>query len=382
MKIGLLKEIAVNENRVALVPDAVKKLTGEGLEVLVQSRAGENAFIEDGSYRDAGATILAKAKDVLGQADLFPKVHVPIEDPGTGVHEVDVMREGAAVVSFLLPHLETDLLERFARKRITSFSMNLIPRITRAQSMDALSSQATVAGYKAALMGACSLSSFFPMLMTAAGTIAPARVFVIGAGVAGLQAIATAKRLGAVVEAFDIRPAVKEEVESLGARFVNVELDVNGAQDEKGYAREMSNETKAKERELIASIVKKSDVVISTAMVPGKKAPRLITEEMVRGMKPGSVIVDLAADAGGNCELTSPGRDVLFNGVMVHGPVNLPSLMPANASQMYSRNIMSFMKQIIRENRLFLDFEDVVVRETCVTHDGRVLYEIPTAGAE
>jgi NAD(P) transhydrogenase subunit alpha len=382
MKVGLIKEIAVNENRVALVPDGVKKLVDEGLEVVVQSRAGENAYIEDDVYRDAGATILDKAEDVYGNADIFPKVHFPIKNPETGIHEVDIMREGTAVASFILPHQETELLKRFAQKKITSFSMNLIPRITRAQSMDALSSQATVAGYKAALMGACSLSRFFPMLMTAAGTIVPARVFVIGAGVAGLQAIATAKRLGAVVEAFDIRPAVKEEVESLGARFVNVELEVSGAQDDKGYAREVSKGTKAKERDLISRFIRRSDVVITTALVPGKKAPRLITEDMVKGMRPGSVIVDLAAETGGNCELTRPGRDVLIHGVVIHGPENLPSLMPANSSQMYSKNIMSFMQQIIRDNRLELDFEDEVVKETCLTHDGRVLYEMPAVQAK
>ncbi|MFQ6103083.1 MAG: Re/Si-specific NAD(P)(+) transhydrogenase subunit alpha [Candidatus Glassbacteria bacterium] len=373
MKIGVVKEIVGYEKRVALIPDALEKIVKAGYEALVQSGAGDGAMIRDGAYEDVGARIASGPQEVFSQADVVPKVQRPVHNEMEGKHEVEMMREGLILISLLQPHEDPGLIKRLIEKKITAFSMSLIPRISRAQSMDVLSSQATVAGYKAVLIGSASLGKFFPMLTTAAGTLAPAKVLVLGAGVAGLMAIATAKRLGAVVEAFDIRPAVKEEVESLGAKFIDIELEAGETQDEKGYAKEISQAAKEREQAVITEHVKNADVVITTAAVPGKKAPLLITEDMVKGMKPGSVIVDIAAATGGNCELSEPGKEVVKHGVVIHGPLNLASTIPLHASQMYSRNITNFLAQIIHENKLDLNLEDEVVRETCVTHDGKVL---------
>lgn len=372
MRIVVPREIEAGERRVALVPETVARLVKAGLEVRVEKGAGAEAFFSDAQYEAAGATIVSDGARLLGDAEVVLKVQRPIANPGAAKHEVDVMAEGAVLIGFLRPAAEPELLKRLAARRITAFAMELIPRLSRAQRMDALTSQATVAGYKAALIVADSLPKFFPMLTTAAGTLPPARVLVLGAGVAGLQAIATARRLGAVVEGFDIRPAVKEQVESLGATFVGLALEE--AETAGGYAKEVDEEMRRREQEIIHARVREADAVITTAVVPGKRAPVLITEAMVRDMKPGSVIVDLAAEAGGNCELSRPGDEVVRHGVRIHGAVNLASAMPTHASQMYSRNISAFLLNLVRDGKLHLDFEDPIVRESCVTHEGRVVY--------
>jgi len=375
MKIGILKEIIADEKRVALVPGAVGRLTDAGCEVMVQSGAGEGALITDEDYREAGAKVLGSPEEVCREAEVVPKVQRPVDDTTSGKHEAQMLRGGSVLVSFLLPHEDPELLNLLAERRITSFSMNLIPRITRAQSMDVLSSQATVSGYQAVLIGAIALGRFFPMLTTAAGTIAPAKVLVLGAGVAGLHAIATARRLGAVVEAFDIRPAVKEEVESLGAKFIDATVEAGETQDAGGYAKDISEEAKAREQAFIKEHVRGADVVITTALVPGKPAPLLVTEDMVEEMRPGSVVVDLAAETGGNCALTEPGREIVKYGVVIHGPLNIPSMMPFHASQMYSRNISNFLGLIVRDSEINLDFEDEILKVSCLTHDGKILYQ-------
>ncbi len=364
MKVGVAKESAAGERRVALVPDGVSRLVGAGVEVLVEEGAGSGASFLDPAYEEAGAEIVA---DVFTTADLVCKVQKP-----TG-EELERLREGTVLVAFLQPLTNPDVVRALAERRVTAFSMDSIPRITRAQPMDALSSQSTVAGYKAALLAATHLGKFFPMLTTAAGTIPPAKILVLGAGVAGLQAIATARRLGGVVSAFDVRPAVKEQVESLGARFL--ELDVEGAEGVGGYAVALAEDEHAREQELIARHVQESDAVITTALVPGQPAPVLITEGAVRGMRPGSVVIDLAAEAGGNCALTEPGRTVARDGVTIVGALDLPSTLPTHASQMYSRNVWTLLDHLLEDGELALDFEDEITRETCVTHDGRVLKE-------
>jgi NAD(P) transhydrogenase subunit alpha len=375
MKVGVVREIMEYERRVAIGPDSVGKLVAGGYEVEVERGAGEEARFSDSEFEEAGAVMVDGPEAVYRQADIVAKVQRPIRNEHLGVHEAEMMREGQVLVSLLQPGEDPELLLLLARRKITAFSMNLMPRISRAQSMDVLSSQATVAGYKAVLIAAASHGKFFPMLTTAAGTLAPARVLVLGAGVAGLMAIATARRLGAVVEAYDIRPAVKEEVESLGAKFVEVDLGTEETQDEQGYAKEISDEAKKREKEIVAEHVAASDVVITTAAIPGKKAPLLIPETLVKAMKPGSVIVDIAAESGGNCELSMPGEEVVKYGVTIHGPIKLASTMPIHASQMYARNIITFLGQIVKENRLELDFENEVIRDTCVTHEGKVLNE-------
>ena len=370
MKIAVAREIEVGENRVALVPDTVSKLVKQGLEVWVESGAGERSFFPDAAYEAAGATIMTDSAALLRGADVVVKVGPP-QERTDGQHEADLLREGATLISFLNPLGLPQLMQRLADRQITSFSLELIPRTSRAQSMDALSSQAGVAGYKAVLIAAAALPKFFPMLTTAAGTIAPAKVFVIGAGVAGLQAIATARRLGAVVEAFDIRPAVKEEVQSLGAKFVEVKLEEDTVAAG-GYAKEVSEAAKQKTQEAIAEHVRISDVVITTAQVPGRQAPRLVTEEMVAQMKPGSVIVDLAADQGGNCAGTEAGKDVVRHGVTLIGPINLPSSMPVHASQMYAKNVLTLVQYLVKDGAMTLNFEDDIVSSACVTHGGEV----------
>jgi H+-translocating NAD(P) transhydrogenase subunit alpha len=364
MKVGVPKEAAAGERRVALVPDGARRLVEAGVEILVEEGAGTGASFDDAAYVEGGARVVA---DVYAEADLVAKVQRPSED------ELTRLRAGQGLVAFLQPLTSPDLVHALAERRVTAFSMDSIPRITRAQPMDALSSQSTAAGYKAVLLAASHLGKFFPMLTTAAGTIAPARVLVLGAGVAGLQAIATARRLGAVVSAFDVRPAVKEQVESLGAAFL--ELDVEGAEGVGGYAVALAEDEHAREQELIARHVAESDAVVTTALVPGRPAPLLITADAVRAMRPGSVIVDLAAEAGGNCELTEPGETVVKDGVTIVGETNLAATMPTHASQMYSRNVVTLLEHLLSDGELALDFDDEITRETCVTHDGRILKE-------
>jgi len=367
MKVGVAREKTAGERRVALVPETAARLAPAGIELLVEAGAGAGASFLDPAYTEAGARVVADAAALYAEADIVVKVQKPAPD------EVALLRSGQVLVAFLQPLVNTDLVREIAGRGATAFSMDAIPRITRAQPMDALSSQATVAGYKAVILAAEALPKFFPMLTTAAGTIPPAKVLILGAGVAGLQAIATARRLGAVVSAFDTRPVVKEQVESLGATFL--EIDVSGEQTAGGYATELSEEQHRLEQELIAKHVAASDAVITTAAIPGKRAPILITEAAVRSMRPGSVIVDLAAETGGNCELTQPGETVARENVTIVGTTNLPSTMPLHASQMYSRNVQTLLTHLVKEGQLVLDFEDQITRETCVAHGGRATKE-------
>lgn len=370
MRVAVAREIEVGEQRVALTPDIVSRLVKKGLEIWVEAGAGDRAFFSDAAYEAAGAKIVAAAATLWGEADVVLKV-APPKEREADCSEVSLLRAGAVIISFMNP-LGTPLLaKQLADRQVTALSMELIPRISRAQSMDALSSQASLAGYKAALIAAAALPKYFPMLTTAAGTIAPAKVFVMGAGVAGLQAIATARRLGAIVEAFDIRPAVKEEVQSLGAKFVEVQLEEE-TQATGGYAKEVSAVTQQRTQEVTTEHVRQADVVITTAQVPGKQAPRLVTEAMVAQMKPGSVIVDLAAEQGGNCACTEPGKDVKRHGVTIIGPINLPSSMPVHASQLYAKNISTLLLHLVQEGELQLNFEDEITGEACLTHGGEV----------
>ncbi len=372
--IGIPKETAEAERRVALIPDAVKRLTDAGARVLVEAGAGAGSFHDDAAYEAAGATIVSNAADLYQQSDLLIKVQRPSANGGTA-NEVDLLRDGSMVIALLAPLSNGDLVRALADKRMTSFSMDAIPRTTRAQSMDVLSSQATVAGYKAVLLAADHAPRFFPMLTTAAGSITPAKALVIGAGVAGLQAIATARRLGAVVEAYDTRPVVKEQVESLGARFVKIDTDTADSQDKGGYAKEVSADVLRRQQEVLADRAARSDVIITTAAVPGRPAPRLISAETVERMRPGSVIVDLAAETGGNCELTKAGEVIEHNGVMIIGLLNLPSTMPIHASQMYSKNVQNLLALLIKDGRLAPDFNDDIVQGTCITRDGEIVHE-------
>ncbi|MDG2989361.1 Re/Si-specific NAD(P)(+) transhydrogenase subunit alpha [Candidatus Synechococcus calcipolaris G9] len=368
MKIGVVKEREVGEQRVALIPDVVAKLVQQGYVIQVESGAGEMAHFHDDDYQAAGAEIINSLEDLWGGVDVLLKV-APLRD-----REVEWLRTGGTLISFLNPLGNPWQMQHLADRQITAFALECVPRTSRAQSMDALSSQAAIAGYQAVLQGAAALPRFFPMLTTAAGTIPPAKVFVIGAGVAGLQAIATARRLGAIVEAFDIRPAVKEEVQSLGAKFVEVALQEDTVASG-GYAKEVSEAAKHTTQEAIAAHVQTADVVITTAQVPGKPAPLLVTERMVSTMKPGSVIVDLAAEQGGNCACTEPGREIVHQGVTVIGPVNLPSSLAIHASQMYAKNISTFLKYLTKEGSLYLDFEDDITAAACITHGGEIRNE-------
>ena len=372
MRIGVPGETRVGERRVALVPESVKKLVGAGIQVAVEAGSGSGSFFPDDAYRGAGAEVVTGSAAVLGAADLVLKVQPPTPA------EVGLMREGAMLLATLLPARNGDVVAALAARRVTAFSTDLIPRITRAQAMDTLSSMANIAGYRAVLIAASELPRYFPMLMTAAGTVFPAKVFVIGAGVAGLQAIATARRLGAAVEATDTRPAVREQIESLGAKWVGVPTD-EGAQDAGGYAKELSPEFYRKQGELIAERCAGADVVITTALIGGIKAPRLITAEMVRAMRPGAVIVDLAAEAGGNCELTRPGEKVVEGGVTIVGPLNLPSEMPWHGSTLYSRNLTAFVLAFWKDGRFDLDLGDDILKGALVTHDGEVRHPAPAA---
>jgi NAD(P) transhydrogenase subunit alpha len=372
---GIPRETTAGETRVALVPAMVKDLAKLDAKVLVESGAGDGAHFTDDEYKNAGAEIVSGAKELYGAADVILKVRPPGSVQSLGAHEIDLMQEGAALAGMLSPMGAKELVDKLAKRRIVSFSLELLPRITRAQSMDVLSSMSTVAGYKAVLIATERLGKFFPLLMTAAGTVPPAGLLVIGAGVAGLQAIATAKRLGAKVEAFDTRIAVKEQIESLGARFVEMELPED-AETAGGYAKEMSQEFIKKEMEAIGSRLPKTDVVISTAQVFGKRAPLLITEDMVKTMRRGSVIVDLAAEQGGNCELTVAGELVTAHDVLVNGPVNLPATLPVHASQMYSRNMVNFVKHVFQAEDRLPDFEDEITSSCCVTRDGELVNDM------
>jgi NAD(P) transhydrogenase subunit alpha len=367
VKIGVISETLQGERRVALVPAAAAKLATSGFEVVVEAGAGEQASFADDAYREASVAVAADRRALLGTADVVLSVQPP------PLEDVAWLRAGAATISFLQPATQGAVVEALAARGITSFSLELLPRISRAQSMDALSSQASLAGYKAVLMAANRLGKFFPMLTTAAGSIPPARVLVLGAGVAGLQAIATAHRLGAVVEAYDVRSAVKEEVKSLGASFLEFELEAQ--EGEGGYAREQSAEFLTKQRELLTQRVAVADVVITTAAIPGRRAPLLVTAPMVQGMRRGSVIVDLAAETGGNCEVTQSGRVVEVDGVWVDGTTNVPSTMALHASQLYARNVTNLLQHLASAGELKLDFEDEITRSCCVTHAGQVVNE-------
>jgi NAD(P) transhydrogenase subunit alpha len=370
LRVCVPKEIIPGERRVALVPPVVAKLTEAGFDVVIERGAGDQAYLLDRQYEEAGASISADAEQLFSGADAVLKVREPLLESD----EPARFGEGSLLIGFLQPFTSPELIKRLAERRLTSFAMEAIPRTTRAQSMDALSSQGVVAGYRATLAGAQALGKFFPMLITAAGTAAPSRVLVLGAGVAGLQAIATAKRLGAVVEAYDVRPAVKEEVESLGAKFVQIEVQQEG--DGAGeYAKELPEETQRRQRELLAERVAGADCVITTAAVPGRPAPRLITEEMVSAMQPGSVIVDLAAETGGNCALTEPGAIVERHRVRIDGSLNLPGTMPFHASLLYANNVANLLMHLAPEGTLNLDFEDEIIAGCCITHDGQIVNE-------
>jgi H+-translocating NAD(P) transhydrogenase subunit alpha len=364
LKIGIPKETVSGETRVALIPAMISTLTKMEHEVLVEKNAGSAASFSDRHYTDAGAKIIENNKKLYDSSDMILKVQAPSEE------EVGLLKQNAALVSFLAPFDHLPRIKKLADRKVTSFSMEFVPRITRAQSMDALSSMATIAGYKAVLIAADHIGKIFPLLMTAAGSIPPATVLVLGAGVAGLQAIATAKRLGAKVEAFDPRPAVKEQVKSVGAQFIEMELPEEDVETAGGYAKEQSDAFLLKEQEAIGARLPKVDVVITTAQIFGKKAPELITDKMVQSMRTGSVIIDLAAEQGGNCELTQAGKTITKHDVSIYGAVNLPALVPVHASQMYSKNITNLVKHLLQEGKY--DFEDEITQGACITHDGQI----------
>jgi NAD(P) transhydrogenase subunit alpha len=371
--IGVPKEIYPGERRVALVPAVLPTLTKAGFEVHIQSGAGSEAGYPDSQYSDKGGKIVADRDAVFAAADIVVQVLCYGSNDITGKQDVPLYRRDQMLVGFLRPFGSADVVREIANAGVTSFSVELMPRTTRAQSMDALSSMATVSGYKAVLLAADALPRFFPMLTTAAGTVTPARAFVIGIGVAGLQALATARRLGAVISGYDVRPAVKEQVQSLGGRFVELPIEVKDAQDTRGYATAQDEDFYRRQRELLGKAVQESDVVITTAVIPGKKPPVLVTEEMVKGMAAGSVIVDLAAERGGNCEITEAGKTVVKHGVTLIGPVNLASGVPYHASMMYARNLTSFLTHFIKDQKVNLNLEDDIVRETLLTRGGEIV---------
>jgi H+-translocating NAD(P) transhydrogenase subunit alpha len=373
MIVGVPQETFPGEKRVAAVPATVPILAKAGLEVLVQAGAGAAAGFPDQQYVDKGAKLAASRNEVFAKADILAQVRAAGANPAAGKADLGLLRSGQTVIAMCDPLGEPAAVEEMAHSGVSLFALELLPRITRAQNMDVLSSQATVAGYRAVLMAAAALPKMFPMMMTAAGTITPAKVFVVGAGVAGLQAIATAYRLGAIVSAYDVRPAVKEQVQSLGAKFVEMPLETAAAETKGGYAQQMDEEFYRKQRELMARVVAESDVVITTAAVPGKKAPLLVTAEMVKGMAPGAVIVDLAAERGGNCELTKPGQNIVQGGVNVLGPLNVPAEIPYHASQLYAKNIASFLSLLVKDGKLEMNMEDEIVRGTLVAQGGQVV---------
>jgi proton-translocating NAD(P)+ transhydrogenase subunit alpha len=372
MRVGIPKETAHGETRVAVIPSAVPPLVKSGLEVAVESSAGTAAGFPDETYRSQGATVVSRP-ELFRTSDIVLQVRATPAEPS-------LLRNGQTVIGFADPLGNPQAIRQLAPTGINLFSMELMPRITRAQSMDALSSMATIAGYKGVLLAATTLPRMFPMLMTAAGTISPARVFIMGAGVAGLQAISTARRLGAKVEAYDVRPAVKEQVQSLGARFVELPLEAGDAEDKGGYAKAQDESFYKRQREMMMKVVAASDVVITTALIPGKRAPILVTTEMVEAMAPGSVVIDLAAERGGNCELTKPDEIVIHHGVTILGPSNPPALVPYHASQMYSKNITTFLAHLLGTNgaaqpSLAINTDDEITKETLLTRGGAVVHE-------
>ena len=371
--LGVPRETFPGETRVAMVPAVVPVLAKAGVQVVIERGAGEPSGYSDAAFESKGAAVVTRA-DVFARADLVAQVRAAGANPETGRDDARSLRRGQIVVAMADPLGDANAIRDFAASGATLFALELVPRITRAQSMDVLSSMATIAGYKAVLLAAAELPRMFPMMMTAAGTITPARVFVVGAGVAGLQAIASSKRLGAVVHAYDVRPAVKEQIQSLGAKFVELPVEAADAEGKGGYAREMGEDFYRKQRELMARVVAESDVVITTAMIPGKKAPVLITGDMLNAMAPGSVVVDLAAERGGNVDATRAGETIQVGGVTLMGPLNLPATMPYHASQMYARNMAAFVQNMIKDGTLALSTDDEIVRETLVTRDGDVVH--------
>ena len=372
MIIAIPKEILTGENRVATVPDVVPKLIKAGFEVQIEKNAGLNAGFTDEKYKSAGAKIVDNLQELYSSANIVFKVQRPMEHPELKKHELDLMKEGTLLITFLYPLNYPDAARECAEKGIDAISMDMIPRTTLAQKMDALSSQANLAGYKSVIMCANELGKIFPLMMTAAGTISPAKVVIMGAGVAGLQALGTAKRLGAVVEVSDIRSAVKEEVQSLGGRFIEVETDEN-MQDAGGYAKEASEEFLKKQKELIFKHITEADIVITTALVPGRKAPVLVTEEMVKNMRPGSVVLDMAVEFGGNCEVSEKGKTVKKYGVTIIGEPNLPSLVPTHSSEMYSKNLLGLITYIGKEGKVELNLDDEIVKGSLITYKKEVV---------
>jgi NAD(P) transhydrogenase subunit alpha len=373
MIVGVPRETFPGERRVALVPGSTPTLAKGGLEVIVEAGAGAQAGYPDAEYVSKGAKIIPERRDLFAAADVVVQVLSYGSNDSTGQADVPLFRSGQVLIGFLRPLGAPGPMQEIAAKGVTSFAVELVPRSTRAQSMDALSSMGTICGYKAVLIAADTLPRIFPMLTTAAGTITPGRVLVIGAGVAGLQAIATARRLGAVTSAYDLRPAAKEQVQSLGGRFVELPIEAKDAEDARGYAKAQGEDFYRRQRELLGKVVAENDVVITAAVIPGKKSPLLVTADMVKGMAPGSVIVDLAAERGGNCELTRPGEEVVEFGVTIIGRFNLASAVPYHASQMYSRNVAAFLLHLVKDGQLSLDTNDEIVRETLLTQGGEVV---------
>ena len=371
--VGVPKETFPGERRVAVVPATISSFTKAGFDVLIESGAGDEAGFPDSEYSQQKATLISQRSELFAKADVILQVRAAGANPEAGASDHTLLREGQSLIASCDPLSEPNAIPPIAERHVTCFALELLPRITRAQSMDVLSSMATIAGYKAVLLAADHLPRMFPMMMTAAGTIKPAKVFVMGAGVAGLQAIATARRLGAVVQAYDVRSVVKEQVESLGGQFVEMELESGQSETAGGYAKQMDEEFYRKQRELMTKVVAANDIVITTAAIPGKKAPILVTAEMVSGMRLGSVIVDLAAERGGNCELTKPGETVVEHGVTIFGPDNLPSTVPYHASEMLSKNISTFLLNLVTDGKLHFDLDDEIVRDTMLTRNGEVL---------
>ena len=374
MIVGIPRESHPHERRVAVVPLLVSSLRAAGMEVVIESEAGAAAGFPDAAYREKGARIAGSRATVFAEAQVLLQVRTPGASPQAGRADLVLLQPGQVLIGLSDPLGNPSVANEIAARGVTAFSLDLVPRIARAQSMDALSSMGTIAGYKAVMVAATTLSRMFPMLMTVAGTITPARVLVVGAGVAGLQAIATARRLGARVEAYDVRPAVKEQVQSLGAKFVELSLDSADAEDRGGYARAQAEAFYRRQREVMARVVASSDVVITTALVPGEKAPLLVTADMVEAMAPGSVVVDLAAERGGNCELTERDRAIVHDGVTILGPTNLPATVPRHASQLYAKNVSSFLLHLVSRGELHVDPKEEITRATLVSHEGSVVH--------
>jgi H+-translocating NAD(P) transhydrogenase subunit alpha len=373
MKLGVPKETFPGEKRVALIPADIPTLKKQGVEILIEPGAGEAAGFLDAEYRERGAEVAGSRQDVFANTDTIVQVRAAGANPDLASNDLELMHPDQRLIAFLEPLGNPQAMTAVAERGVMAFSMELMPRISRAQNMDALSSMATIAGYKAVLLGATHLPRIFPMLMTAAGTIKPARVFVIGAGVAGLQALSTAKRLGAVTEAYDVRPVVKDQVESVGAKFVELPLETGTSEDKGGYAKAMDEEFYRRQRELMAEVVARSDIVITTAAIPGKRSPLLITAQAVQGMKPASVIVDLAAERGGNCELSRPDEVVVEHNITILGPTNLPATVPNHASQLYSRNITNFLRHAVKDGAFQMNMDDEIIHDTLVTNNGEVV---------